>query len=193
MYSDHTILSFNLHCTRLGSEVAKANMPGKLFAKWDENKKGDFISRVESRDVERKANDLIEMLSTNDSVEILEEGILKVTDILVEAGDVHIKVYQSGREENRSHSKRGNEWYNEDCVNQRGLFLEGLRRYQETGDAADRLFMVRNRNRYRDICRRSKREFDRIEAQRLVQLSEKKKKEKLSYENFENLSRRNST
>ena len=126
VYSDHKIVSFCLHCVRTGPEVLNCNRAGKLFAKWDENKKGDFISRVGSDSVANRVNDLIEILSTNGNVDILEEGTVKVTEILVEAGNAHIKVCGNGREDNRGHSKEGNEWYNQDCFNQRGLFFGAI-------------------------------------------------------------------
>ena len=104
--------------------------------------------------------------------------------------------------------RNGAPWYNEACRLQRVRFWEIESRYRKTGEEEDRLWMCRERNNYRRICRKSRTDYNRQEAQRLLVLSKKdpkafwndvnsnKAKDKLPdcdfYEHFKGLATRES-
>ena len=67
-------------------------------------------------------------------------------------------------------TSRGGKWYDLECRNQKDKFNYKKDVYLRTGEEMDRIHMCVERNIYRKMCRSKKREFNRNEAQRLVEL-----------------------
>ena len=101
------------------------------------------------------------------------EAILEqFTGILTDAGSDHI------REVNNNKGGKGNiilgaKWYDKECREQRGRFIEYEKRYYQTFEDGDRVLMCEQRNIFRSLCREKKREYNQKEADRLVYLSKK--------------------
>ena len=61
--SDHKMLSFVLSCDVSGQEIGQSKCPvSKVKAKWNENKKGEYVSNVRSAEANERINALTNRL-----------------------------------------------------------------------------------------------------------------------------------
>ena len=176
--SDHCMLVFDICTGHVVRENESQNGRERVYAKWREDKKYDYVLNIESYEVERELENLGRQLIDNAEVEVLEHGIKKLGDLLTKAGSGHInKVGGQGRGDSKKEGGNGRKrgeggaWYDGDCQRQKDIFLEGQRRYRELDTEEARVWMNTQRNIYRKICRSKRREYLGQEAERLSELS----------------------
>ena len=173
IFTDHCTVSFELKFTNVNEYVCnKGNK--KMYSKWKNEKKEEYLKLIRSEIVGERVEKVCEVLQANENIDNLEMAIEELTDIILDAGDGHIKerkvesTYVEGR---RTEDQRG-EWYDGECRQQKNIFIERQRRYLETREDVDRIAMCKERNIYRKLCRSKKQQLDKKEASRLVELSE---------------------
>ena len=172
IFSDHCVVHFELTVNLSHDQYSEVS--NQVHVKWNEEKKGDFMSRIGASDIQNRIESLKDVLTDNNNDQILENAIKTMTDIIVEAGAGHIRVSKEGKLDGVSKSqgrKKTGKWYDIECRNQKDLFCERQKQYLETKDDTDRTLMCTERNIYRKLCRKKKSEFNRDEALRLVKLS----------------------
>ena len=174
-FSDHCTISINLKVNIIQKVYNSNEEQCRMYAKWEQDRKDEYVSLISSDYVQQRASVLNDMLATNTDSNILEDAIVELTELIVESGSSHLKQVRNGGEKNlgreQSSSKKGGKWYDDECTKQKEVFQQKQRKYLETGDECDRIQMSVERNVYRKLCRKKKRLFDRMEAQRLVGLS----------------------
>ena len=172
-FSDHSILSFDLKVNnydRFNEEGI--NREGVLSSKWREDKKDEYVANLESDRITKNIEDITVKLVQTSQKEEVEAILEQFTGILTDAGSDHI------REVNINKGGKGNiilgaKWYDKECREQRGRFIEYEKRYYQTFEDGDRVLMCEQRNIFRSLCREKKREYNQKEADRLVYLSKK--------------------
>ena len=126
----------------------------------------------ESDRITKNIEDITVKLVQTSQKEEVEAILEQFTGILTDAGSDHI------REVNINKGGKGNiilgaKWYDKECREQRGKFIEYEKRYYQTFEDGDRVLMCEQRNIFRSLCREKKREYNQKEADRLVYLSKK--------------------
>ena len=186
--SDHSILSFEI-CT--GRVVRDRNereaRSERLYAKWNGDRKNEYMSNLESQDVDRNLADLSRIILENTECDVLDDSIVKFSEIMTGAGSGHIKrTGGQGRgdggetvgEERAMDGRqtKGGPWWDEECRQQRDVFHESQRRHNDLGTDETRVWMCMQRNIYRRLCRKKKREYQKQEAHKLWLLGQKDSK-----------------
>ena len=191
--SDHCMLTFDI-CTGCvdRDQNDRETRRGGRYAKWRSERRDEYVSNIESVEIEHKLVDLSRKLLDNIECDVLEEGVLNLRDIIIDAGAGHIKQIREGRglggrggaisEEgdggNRGRGGRnrnregGGAWWDQECARQRGIFHESQRRHADLGTEATRAWMIMQRNSYRKLCRTKRREYMGQEAHRLWMLGQ---------------------
>ena len=177
-FSDHMVVSFELGVNFDLDTVdndREQSRPSRIYVKWEEGKKGDYVDQISSEYVEQRVNVLMESLKGNRNVNKLDEVIGEVTGLIVEAGSCHMKSRYMGEGRGRRGEARqkvkGGKWYDEECRIQKCKFSEQRDVYFMTGEENDRLKMCVERSIYRKMCRTKRAEFNRNEARKLIDLS----------------------
>ena len=183
IFSDHVMLSYAIStCGEKGDsdsdEREDSEVNKYVHAKWRSERKDEFITKIGECEVRERANTLKEQISNNTDTDVLEQAITELGNILATAGSGHIKVIKKrGRGEVDRRGRGQARWFDEECNQQQGRFQEAEKRYREEDSDENRILMCMERNRYRQICRKKRTEYNRLESIRLVELSKKEPKQ----------------
>ena len=173
-FSDHSVLSFNLK-SNIAVQHTEGGVKGGTFvkAKWDENKKDEYINNVNSQGVAKEMENLTDDLIKVTNGEGIENILDQFTEVIKGAGSSHLREIKLNNKGKKGRDNSGAKWYDEECKIQRVRFKEIQKKYFETGEDLDRVEMCEQRSIYRNMCREKKRKFNQKEADRLVYLSKK--------------------
>ena len=172
VFSDHVILSFSLSTDVNVHENDKNGKKDRVYAKWREERKVEFVEKVMSNGVEERVRLMTDLMTNNASTDVLEETVLGLTDVLVTAGSGHIHTFRQG-EGGKGQRRKQAAWYDETCRNQLDRFTECKERFFGEQTDENRAMMCVERNVYRKMCRRKRNEYKRSESLRLLELSKK--------------------
>ena len=175
VFSDHSLIGFDVKYFK-HSDIVDVPFDFSLnnpfcFTKWDDNKKDEFISCLESENIQNSITYLADNLMENMNRETVDSSIQDLNSIFEKAGEGHINRFYTGSSHFRKDKKGGAKWYDSDCLKQREIFSECEKRFWETKDDDDRIFMCEQRRIYRELCRDKKRKFNQGEASKMVMLS----------------------
>ena len=175
VFSDHSLIGFDVEYYKSNNvSDAPLNVSSSnyfCFTKWNVNKKDEYVNCLESESIKDSLVDIADKLMENMNRETVDSAIIDLNSIFEKAGEGHInKVYTGGSSYNKG-KRGGAEWYDNDCVKQREIFNECEKRFWETRDDGDRVFMCEQRRIYRELCRDKKRKFNQGEASKMVMLS----------------------
>ena len=157
-FSDHKYVAFKLN-TKNKSDITKQQPNPRYRPKWNEPLKKDFIDCINKEDIDTKLSNVTNHLKHNTTRTSLESAIHILTETFEEAGQVqNCKV-------GRVHiSKRGSDWYDNDCAEQRFVFTERRKVYNTDNSDENRKQMCQERSMYRAVCRKKRAAFKRNEA-----------------------------
>ena len=120
--------------------------------------------------VERLGN-LIGRLDGDVDADVLDNGLVELSRVLVTAGTGHI--VESRNEGSNRYMGREVRWYDNECSRAKCAFQESQKHFYEYPSEENRIFMCVKRSEYRKLCRNKKYQYNRDEASRLVELSSK--------------------
>lgn len=169
-YSDHKMLSFTVKCF-ISNNIEKdknidVHNKSSCFTKWREDKKDEFIDKINGEEVKVQLEELITNLNTIPSREALDNVVNELSNILVNAGADHKR-----KVSNVKGTMKGSIWYDDECKLERDNFETLRKKYIENKTDANRTEMCKQRSKYRHTCRKKRRSHNRKEAEQLVTLS----------------------
>ena len=171
-FSDHSFTSFNMKIN-MEMHVEGTKRESILRAKWDENKKGDYISKINSEGITKAIENITGELLDIKKCEGIDNILEQFSEVIKGAGSSHIKEIKVNTNGKKGKCYSGAKWYDEDCKLQNKKIKEIQKKYFETWEDIDRVEMCEQRSIYRNLCREKKRDFNQKEADRLVNLSKK--------------------
>ena len=174
-FSDHCVLSFDILTGGLQSrgETGENACGSKTYAKWDTEKKNEYIENLRSEIVVERLSQVREGLIGNTNTEVLESSISELCNTLLSAGSGHVRniKQRSTHGGSRINVNKAPGWYDEELRHQARRFREGELRYYENRSHESRVYLCAQRNLYRKMCRSKKKVFNRNESERLYNLS----------------------
>ena len=174
IHSDHNIISCKLKCNinvNSPTLVTGTNDIIDIKAKWREERATDFVNNIKTNAVNNKLDYLTTLLNGEIDEVSIDRCLSGVQDIFTEAGTGHIFNTVNSNKDNVNKTHVQNKWYDFECLQQRNMFYERLKRFKDTQQEEDRIALCKERNEYRKLCRIKRREFDRGKAKQLSQLS----------------------
>ena len=169
VFSDHAIVSFSMS-TSLKCDHENVCKGVGRYAKWNKDKKGDYVTNIGSPEVSNRVRDLSELLVNNRDTAVLERSVVELSEVLVSAGEGHVHTVRTGSGGIRK-KRASAAWYDTACEQQRKAFEECERKYHDDQTEESRIGMCMQRNMYRKLCRSKRREHKRAESVRLTELS----------------------
>ena len=102
----------------------------RVYAKWRKDKKDNYLTNIESNEVDQALNELGWNLLDNTDVDVLEQGVLRLGDILTGAGAEHIHTVRAGNRNDdgkrgatrRRQREGGGDWHDDECKRQQDVF-----------------------------------------------------------------------
>ena len=169
-FSDHKMVMFSVKSfININSkEHPNTNtLEEKRFSiKWDKDKKSSFEEYLNTPYINDKVNKINSLLDNNIDTDFLDSAVEELSNVITEAGAMHKKSINS-----KKSIKTACLWYDGDCISEKNKFIKRKIIFLNNSSDENRLEMCRQRNIYRQLCRRKKRLFNREKAEQLVTLS----------------------
>lgn len=176
-YSDHNLLHITLPFQQLHNENVNNETVGKGMHKlvWKTEKQDLYIQQLTLEETENK---FVEIFSqTCDSPENVEQMVQSFTDVLVKIADPlfgkTINIDSKGHKTSNSKTL----WMSEECLQLRETFFAKLNIYRASKTDENRINMVQARSLYTNMARRCRRDYDKLNLERLVEKQDKDAKE----------------
>ena len=169
-FSDHKMLSFKLNVCFSENYIHDQEINEhdciKRIPKWKEANKDAFVNKLNDNITDTKIYEMINTLTNNVNDECLDNIVCELSDIIVNAGSDHYVKVGANKV-----VIKGGKWYDDECKTERNEFLRLKHIFLSNDTDANRVEMCKQRSKYRQICRKKKRLFNRKEAEHLVALS----------------------
>ena len=174
VFSDHMTVSLIIKCNTYNIDSSNMNTGTTENSckkvKWRDEKKDEYKTNINSLDILNRLQLINAKLDKNCiNQNVVDECVNDLNNVLLYAGKSHS--VRIGRD-NYYTSKCGI-WYDRECITKRDEFKKAEHAYRITGMEEDRISMCNKRNLYRKCCRHKRLLYQRMEAEKLLELSKK--------------------
>ena len=174
--SDHCLIEFSFEfglCQQQNDQTENYDsVTGKYI--WKNELKGEFLERLEQPSTTQKLTSLNSKISDcSDSTDI-DACLLEFLCIIDDVSSPFFKKFHSkNMNENKigestASSENKNPWYNEECKENKNIFLFMLNKYRSSKTDENRKNMVKARSNYKSILRKSRFSYDKERTKKIV-------------------------
>ena len=185
VHSDHCPVYLKLNCNLIPMSATNS-INIRQVPKWKEDRKDDFINKLNSLESDNILNDIAVVLNNvNLCSNDIDDSVNQLCEVLTKAGLSHTT--HTGHHNN--YDKR-DDWYDNDLRLAHNKFKEAELHFRLTGNIEDRVIMCKLRNAYRKACRIKRKAKQRNNANELLSLSKKDSRKfwkKIKNRNNENI------
>ena len=174
--SDHCLIEFSFEfglCQQQNDQTENYDsVTGKYI--WKNELKGEFLERLEQPSTTQKLTSLNSKISDcSDSTDI-DACLLEFVCIIDDVSSPFFKKFHSkNMNENKigestASSENKNPWYNEECKENKNIFLFMLNKYRSSKTDENRKNMVKARSNYKSVLRKSRFRYDKERTKKFV-------------------------